>query len=137
LLAFEKVSNIMRGGRRAGAGRKPNVPNRASAKREREVAESGASPLDVMIRTMRSLQALADENTNDAKRFEHYLRAAAAVAKDAAPFIHPRISTTEQAPSDPSVTRIIRVIGGLPRGSTPEKPQGDEYDEVPPEEVRS
>ena len=39
----------MRGGRRAGAGRKPNVPNKASAKRERKVAASGETPLDVLL----------------------------------------------------------------------------------------
>ena len=35
-------------------------------------------------------------------------------------------------------TRVIRleVTGGLPSGSTPEKPDGDNYSEVPPEEQR-
>jgi hypothetical protein len=33
--------------------------------------------------------------------------------------------------------RTIRVIveGGLPQGSTPEKPEGDNYSDVPPEEA--
>jgi hypothetical protein len=127
----------MRGGRRAGAGRKPNVPNRASAQREREAATSGATPRDVLLMSMRSLWALADENKNNKKIFAHYIRAAAAIAKNAAPYFHPRISTTEQAPSDPSVTRRIIIEGGLPRGSTPERPEGDDYPDVPPEEKRS
>lgn len=29
---------------------------------------------------------------------------------------------------------VLEVIGGLPRGSTPEKPEGDDYSDVPPEE---
>ena len=58
---FEKVSK-MRGAKRAGAGRKPNVPNRASANRERAAAASGATPLDVMLKSMRLLLALADES---------------------------------------------------------------------------
>ena len=38
--------------------------NRASANRERKVAASGETPLDVMIKSMRHL-ALADENASD------------------------------------------------------------------------
>jgi|ERR1700730_1947051 hypothetical protein len=126
----------MRGGKRPGAGRKKNVPNRASAKREREAAASGATPLDVMLKSMRLLLALADESANDNKRFERYIRAAASVAKDVAPYIHPRLSTVEQAASTSRVKPIIEVIGGLPKGSTPENPGGTEYNEVPPEETR-
>jgi hypothetical protein len=34
--------------------------------------------------------------------------------------------------------RTVRVVveGGLPSGSTPEKPEGDNYSDVPPEEIR-
>jgi hypothetical protein len=85
----------MQGGKRAGAGRPKNAPNRASIERERRVAESGATPLEVMLKSMRLLIALADENKNDAKMLEHYTRAAASVAKDAAPYVHPRLSTVE------------------------------------------
>lgn len=79
----------MRGGRRAGAGRKKNVPNRASAARERAVAASGATPLDTMLKAMRVLSALADECVNDKKQYVHFIRAAAAVAKDCACFVIP------------------------------------------------
>jgi hypothetical protein len=126
----------MRGGKRPGSGRKKNVPNRASANREREAAASGVTPLDAMLKAMRLLLALADESANDKKQFEHYIRAAAAVAKDVAPYIHPRLSTVEQAASISPVKHIIEVIGGLPVGSTPENPGGTEYSEVPPEETR-
>jgi hypothetical protein len=127
----------MRGGKRSGAGRKKNVPNRASAAREREAAASGATPRDILLMSMRCLWALAEENKSNKKAFAHYVRAAAAVAKDAAPFFHPKISTTEQAPSDSSVTRRIIIEGGLPQGSTPERPEGDNYSDVPPEEERN
>jgi hypothetical protein len=80
-----------------------------------------------MLKSMRLLLALADESANDKKQFEHYIRAAAAVAKDVAPFIHPRLSTVEQsAVSRPNKT-LVEVIGGLPVGSTPEKP-GDMFE---------
>jgi len=93
---------------------------------------------------MRSLQikkatvmlALADESANDKKQFEHYIRAAAAIAKDAAPFVHPRLSTVEQPVSASPRKLIVEVIGGLPVGSTPENPQGTHYSDVPPEELR-
>lgn len=38
--------------------------------------------------------------------------------------------------SGPTLTRIIRVEGGLPKGSTPANPGGDDYDDVPPPEER-
>jgi hypothetical protein len=111
------------------------VPNRASAQREREAASSGATPRDVLLMSMRSLWALADENKNNRKAFAQYVRAAAAIAKDAAPYFHPRISTVEQPVSASPVKHIIEIIGGLPVGSTPERPEGTEYSEVPPEET--
>lgn len=112
------------------------MPNRASANRERAAAASGATPLDVMLKSMRLFLALADESANDKKQFEHYIRAAAAVAKDVAPYIHPRLSTVEQSATDKPEKIIVQVIGGLPVGSTPERPEGTEYSEVPPEEPR-
>jgi hypothetical protein len=110
------------------------VPNRASANRERAAAASGATPLDVMLKSMRLFSALADESANDKKQFEHYIRAAAAIAKDVAPYIHPRLSTVDQAQGAGATTIRVHVTGGLPVGSTPERPEGTEYSEVPPEE---
>jgi hypothetical protein len=110
------------------------LDNRASANREREAAASGAPPRDVMLMSMRSLLALADENKKDKKAFEHYIRAAAAVAKDVAPYIHPRLSTVDQPQGAGETTIRVHVTGGLPKGSTPENPEGTEYSEVPPEE---
>ena len=73
----------MRGGKRPGAGRKKNVPNRASANRESVAAASDATSLDVMLKSMRLLLlALADESANDKKQFKHYIRAAASVVWD-------------------------------------------------------
>ncbi|MCX7314448.1 MAG: helix-turn-helix domain-containing protein [Alphaproteobacteria bacterium] len=38
--------------------------------------------------------------------------------------------------SEASATRLVlQIIGGLPQGSTPENPGGDNYSEVPPEET--
>ena len=103
----------MRGGKRPGAGRKKNIPNKASANREREAAASGATPLDVMLKSMRLLMALANESANDDKLFERYIRAAASVAKDVAPYIHPRLSTVELngSPDRPIAHRVDLLNG--------------------------
>jgi hypothetical protein len=129
----------MRGGKRPGAGRKKHVPNKASAARELEAQASGMTPRDVMLAAMRHWWGLAEKHKGNRTLNEHYLRGAVAVAKDLAPYLHPRISTTVPAPSDtpPQRTRVVvEVIGGLPVGSTPERPEGTEYSEVPPEEER-
>lgn len=125
------------GGKRPGAGRKKGVPNKATVARERAVAASGSTPLDVMIKAMRNFEALADESASNKKRFEYYLRAAVAVAKDAAIYVHPRVVPSSPGSGEEGGERIVRVevTGGLPVGSTPERPEGTEYSEVPPEEV--
>jgi hypothetical protein len=80
----------MRGGRRPGAGRKPGVPSQKTMNRLKmaeEAATLGITPLEVMLRTMRELWALGSEEGR---------RRACEIAKDAAPYIHPRLSTIEQ-----------------------------------------
>src|ERR1700727_2365113 len=86
----------MRGRKRPGAGGKKNIPNRASAARESNVAASGMTPLDTMLKAMRTFSALADECANDKKQYVYFIRAAAAIAKDCACFVHPRLATVEQ-----------------------------------------
>lgn len=71
-----------RGGTRPGAGRKPNSPNKASIERQLEVAATGETPLDFMLRVMR------DEGKEFAQRLD--------MAKAAAPYVHPRLSSVEQ-----------------------------------------
>ncbi|MEN0115422.1 MAG: hypothetical protein AAGD15_01760 [Agrobacterium cavarae] len=71
----------MRGGSRKGAGR----PRGAATQRSRDVADvesqNGVTPLEVMLRAMR----------------DHYDKeewdAAAAIAKDAAPYMHPKLQS--------------------------------------------
>jgi hypothetical protein len=136
LVFFEKQST-MRGGRRTGAGTKKGIPNKASAARELEAQASGETPADVLLAVMREFLRLAKNSTNARRRSEH-LRAAAAIARDAAPYFHARRISAPVAGGD-GVTEVIHrveVIGGLPRGSTPEKPEGDDYSDVPPEEAR-
>lgn len=131
----------MRGGKRPGAGRQKNKPNRASAAREREAQATGLTPCDVLLGVMREFWKLANSSTNARKRVDH-LRSAAAIARDAAPYFHARIASTttsdDRTPHPSGGTREVvhrlEITGGLPRGSTPENPEGDDYSEVPPEE---
>jgi hypothetical protein len=88
--------NLSRGGARAGAGRHKG----SLTKRTREIAEKaiaeGITPLEVMLRAMK-------EHV-DAKRWDQ----ASAIAKDAAPYVHPRLAAVEHAGKDggPHVIRI-------------------------------
>jgi hypothetical protein len=124
----------MRGGKRPGSGRKKGISNKASAAREFAAQASGETPADVLLGTMREFWGLAQKSTSARKRSE-YLRAAAAIARDAAPYFHARRVSTANQPDAPARV-VVEVIGGLPRGSTPEKPEGDDYSDVPPEEPR-
>ena len=76
-----------RGGRRLGAGRPPGSKNRRTQEIARAAAESGITPIEVMLGAMR---ALWDVGTAKAKR------EAAEIAKDAAPYIHPRLASLDQ-----------------------------------------
>lgn len=71
------------GGARRGAGR----PKGGTSQKTREIAmraaAEGITPLEVMVQTMREFWEAGDKS------------AAAAIAKDAAPYMHPRLQSTE------------------------------------------
>ena len=77
-----------RGGRRPGAGRPVGSKNQKTAEIARAAAESGITPIEVMLGTMRELWA---QGTPEAKR------EAAEIATDAAPYIHPRLAKIGRA----------------------------------------
>lgn len=95
-----------RGGPRPGSGRKRNAPNKATAERQRRVAESGPTPHEVQITRMRFYlhmfglarqgQAKAgkmpDGRVVTATLVEFYLDKAGEAADAAAPYVHPRLS---------------------------------------------
>jgi hypothetical protein len=82
---------LARGGKRPGAGRRIG----SASKRTREIADkaaaNGMTPLEVMLRAMKEHA--------DALRWDQ----AASVAKDAAPYIHPRLAAVMHAGA-PSAT---------------------------------
>lgn len=85
---------MAKGGRRQGAGRPKGVANKTSREIARRAAEEGITPLEVMVRAMRARWASAlapDGSVVDAKAAAE----AAALAKDAAPYMHPRLGSIE------------------------------------------
>lgn len=76
---------MARGGKRNGAGR----PAGASTRRTRAIADKaiaeGITPLEVMLTAMRSRAEKKDWD------------GAAAIAKDAAPYMHPKLASVQHA----------------------------------------
>lgn len=77
---FEKISN-QRGGKREGAGRKKNAPNKRTAEIQQKVESTGITPLEYMISIMRN------------ETLEQRERLSAAVA--AAPYVHAKLTSVE------------------------------------------
>jgi hypothetical protein len=69
------------GGRRAGAGRRPGGMTQRTQQLVEEVRAQGISPLEYMLAVLR------DETVDPERRDE--------MAKAAAPYIHPRLSSVE------------------------------------------
>ena len=62
-------------------GRAKGTPNKATAARQKRIAESGLTPLDYLLRIMR------DESLDHHQRID--------AAKAAAPYVHPRLASIE------------------------------------------
>ena len=71
----------MHGGARPGAGRKPGIPNKATAELQAAIAASGETPLNYMLQIMR------DDTRDQALRFE--------AAKAAAPYVHAKLAAVD------------------------------------------
>ena len=88
-----------RGGHRENAGRKRGTPNKATAARQAEVAASGITPLEYMLKVLR------DENADPHQRFE--------AAKSAALYVHSKLASIRHGndPDSPlnSVTDADRI----------------------------
>ena len=88
---------MARGGKRPNAGRKPGTVSEATQRRKDVAAEAlaaGVSPLDVMLTTMRSLWGQATDADGNLVNVGKAMQANM-VAKDAAPFVHPRLSSVD------------------------------------------
>ncbi len=99
-MTFKPHNNAGVGGAKPGAGRKKGVPNKATLARQAAIAASGITPLDVIIADMRHHFALYEaEAAKGAKADISLLSASLAsareAAKDAAPYVHPRLAAVQ------------------------------------------
>ena len=76
------------GGKRPGSGRKPGSRTQKTREIAERAAAEGLEPLEVMLKAMRLL-------VDEGKWSE-----ASTIAKDAAPYCHPRLSAVEVAGKD-------------------------------------
>jgi hypothetical protein len=67
-------------GKKTG-GRRRGTPNKATARREREVAKMGQTPLEYMLRVMRDSRAGGDRRDK--------------MAIAAAPYVHPKLASMQ------------------------------------------
>lgn len=89
----EKIS--VNGGKREGAGRKKGSPNKKTVVIQEKVAETGLTPLEVMLDIMR--------NTTDDR-----LRLTA--AQSAAPYVHAKLSSIELTGKDGGAVETVSRI---------------------------
>ena len=82
---------MTRGGKRSGAGRKRGSLSRKTRVIAERAAVDGITPLEVILRTMRSAWARASSNGETVVSFQDAL-IAAAMAEKAAPYVHPRLA---------------------------------------------
>lgn len=103
------------GGRREGSGRKPGSQNKltkeaaAALERARVTAGDDTSPLDVMAATMRALWRAAHTDPESGKPLPKLDMKKAldahSVAKDVAPYMHPKLQSIEGVPDKPLVIK--------------------------------
>jgi hypothetical protein len=89
-----------RGGRRPNAGRKPGSVPKKTREIALEAAAKGISPADVMLEAMRLQHELAHAATEPEIK-GLFLARAAQIAKDVAPYVHPRITPVEPKARQP------------------------------------
>ena len=97
----------MKGGKRAGAGRKPGSVTKKNQEIAAKAMKEGITPLELVLAAMRLHYAQSQKERSLEKKALH-LRAAAHYASLAAPYVHPRLSAIQHAgPNDgPMVWRV-------------------------------
>lgn len=86
------------GGKRNGAGRPKGTPGRKIAAATVEAVATGLTPAEVMQKAM--------EIHYEAKRYDQ----AAAIAKDLAPYVHPRLAAIQHSGSDGGPLRLVEEL---------------------------
>jgi hypothetical protein len=114
-----------RGGKRPGAGRKRGRLNERTVARQQlaaSAAKEGISPLEVMLKRMRYYDSVAERELKkgdeaDRRIIDSALKASSEAAKDAAPFVHPRLSAIEHSGSPvDAIAEMLMLISGETKG---------------------
>jgi hypothetical protein len=120
------------GGRRPGQGRPKGSLNKRSMEIARDAAERGVTPLEVMLENMQfareKLPALLQEIIKDQPlpekfnlmaELQKYRVFAQEAAKDAAPYMHPRLANVAHSGPDGGPVQYEDVTVRLVRAETP------------------
>lgn len=106
------------GGKRPGSGRKKGTANVKTREIADKAIQEGTTPLEVMLKAMRGFVAFAEKmvaENNEVGALNAYTEAAK-VAKDAAPYIHPRLAAIEHTGKDgeslAAMTPVINLTVG-------------------------
>ena len=107
------------GGKRPGAGRPKNTPNKITIERQEQVIREKREPLDRMLRAMQIFESLAEHyqpgtadqpNPNhDEAKYVGYVRDMMDAAAKAAPYIHHRLATTVHSGPNDGAIRIEAI----------------------------
>ena len=90
---------MAKGGVRKGAGRKKGSAHQKTREIANKLAITGITPLEVMTNVMREFYELSQITDNSIQRTK-YLEIACNAAKDAAPYMHPRLSAIDVGNKD-------------------------------------
>lgn len=111
-----------RGGARPNAGRKKGAATAKTRAIADKAAAEGITPLEVMLKTMSALMERAealqanqdpDDDTNPLK----LMIQAADVAKDAAPYMHPRLAAIDHTTNGKDMPQTSGVLWAPPAAS--------------------
>lgn len=130
-IAIFKPIQVGHGGARPGAGRKPGQANQKTREIADRAAREGITPLEVMLRAMREHVAHSDELRREADEVDIKLLTgerddsdtpaklrrgaltaiteAASMAKDAAPYMHPRLANVIST-VDAEVRQKVQIV---------------------------
>lgn len=117
-----------RGGRRVGAGGKKGLPEKrhrlADARPQTRGILRKHNPLDVMVMTMNGFISAAEILGKDIVKVNDrivtqlgLLERASSIAKDCAPYMHPRLSNIEHSGTDGGAIQhavTVRFVGAKP-----------------------
>ncbi len=104
----------MAGGRRPGSGRKAGGRNRITREAVEKAKAGGAMPLDIILKQMRKYDAAADKlersDNPDPKAILEAEALALERAKEAAPYLHPKLQSITQKNEPIDLSKLPRDV---------------------------